>query len=166
MLKLTRQSIFGPTDLVELSAIVAVSLVTVWVVPDWQIPHKTMLLTLHLNQVFLGCIAQTITNSRFALSVCVLFIDSAATLFQYAIWTGYVEGMGLDVYTNVNWKERVKFGILILLLAITASRAIESRVETMASKMVAGIESVVRDPPQHKYARMFDAQQSQIKPGY
>ena len=155
MFRITKQSIFGPTDLVELSVIIAVSLVTVWIVPDWQIPHKTMLLTLHMNQVFLGCITQTITNSRFALSICVLIVDSAATIFQYAIWTGYVTGMGLDVYTDSNWKERTKFGILVLMLMITASRAIDSRVESMASKMVHDALPPVMAQMPSKYDRLY-----------
>lgn len=150
-MNIIRQSIFGATDLLELTAIVTVSLVTVWIVPDWLIPHKTMQLYLHLNQVFLGCIAQIITNSRFALSVCVLAVDVAAATFQYGIWSGYVLGLGLDRNTGEGWKEHMKFGILVLLLFITASRTIDSRVEIKASDMARQIESrIAHDNNRHK----------------
>ena len=138
---LHRSSIFGALDLFELALIITVSLASVWVVPDWILPWKTMQLQIHMNQVFLNCIAQPITSSRFALSMCVLLIDSAAVSFQYGIWSGYVGGMGLDLYTGVDWKERAKFGIVVLLFLVTMSRALDSRVETKAASLVREFES-------------------------
>jgi len=133
---LQKTSLFGLLDLVELATVISVSLITVWIVPQWLLPLRTLQLQLHIAQVFFNCITQPITSSRFYLAMIVLLVDSASTVFQYGIWSLYVDGVGLDVYTGVDWKERMKFGLVLLLFITTASRAMESRVEVKAAMMV------------------------------
>ena len=130
-----RLSLFGPADFLELSVVVAVGLVIVWVVPDWDLPWRTPLTMFHTCQAFFSCMTQPVNSSRFALAMVVLLVDFAALAFQYAIWTGYADGLRLDKPTGDEWRERLKFGIIFLLFLITATRALDSRIDVKAASL-------------------------------